>query len=277
MRPQLSLPRLIGMCVLLSVFGYSSAQGPVKADDKEKTPLKVLVIGRSEFGSGGSLGNAIQSWGKADGTAIAEVDQGKEFGYGDFIKYKSILKRKLASEKFDFVFLSMHNDRWDVAKPEDLYEAAADCHEIITKSGAKTALYMLFVGPKSQSADKLMPHYQKAYQAMIDRQIDGKKRDVLLIPAMLLSEAKRDQEPENAKGGRPRPRTGWEQGGIHPTEVGQYAYGCLSYVFMTGKDPHKIDCKSPADAKEAKWIQDTVWTLYEKRDKLFDKGTEGKK
>lgn len=98
--------------------------------------------------------------------------------------------------------------------------------------------------------------------------IDGKKHEVLQVPGLLLSEACRKMEQAGRGGGQRA--TGWEQGGIHPTELGQYAYGCLIYTFISGKDPHQIAFKTGVEEKDAKWIWDNVWLLYNKHPK--DKG-----
>lgn len=123
--------------------------------------VKVLAIGRSEFGSGGTLGKAIQAWGKADGVVYAEVDQGKEFGYGDYISYKPILERKLAAEKFDYVLLSMHNACWTQRKPEDLIAAAADCHESSRSMGRKRCSTCYSKGPKTRQRRSSFPCMKK--------------------------------------------------------------------------------------------------------------------
>ena len=96
---------------------------------------------------------------------------------------------------------------------------------------------------------------------MIDRKIDGEKHKVLLIPGLLLSEAAR---AKIQTGGGQR-KTGWEDGGIHPAEQGQYAYGCLIFTFISGKDPHGIAYKTGSDQNDEKWIWDQVWQLYNKR------------
>ena len=149
-------------------------------------------------------------------------------------------------------------------------DALAKIYRTIIESGGKMVFYME-PGPHAaiESWIPVAQIYQKLHADLERMNINGKKQEVILVPALYFW----------MDGMRRYGKKGWYTDAVHGTALARYSSACLLYTYITGKDPREnafnkltelarnwdpIPNKVNLTVSEndAKWIKEQVWIYY---------------
>lgn len=281
-------------------FGMLIAIGP-NVLSQEADSKRVLFLGNSVFHSRGGVAPTFEGFCKEAGLDYQAVSpqrmrrhtHGLEFL--DFGRIPLNLPMVAADKKihalirdgdFDYVIIEgrregfllpqeagLSESRGESIPYEKNVEALGSIHRTIVKSGAQTVLYM----HPGAHADVRVWHvvgqiYQRFHADLEEMEIDGRRREVILVPAKYLwLDAIRQYGVE-----------GWFADAVHGNALARYASACMLYTYITGKDPRvngfrkltelsrewkvipeKVNLE--ATNEDAKWIKDQVWLYYSTR------------
>ena len=265
---------------------------------EDTQPKRVLFLGNSGFYSKGGLGPSFEGFCKAAGLNYQAVSQwntppnplGVEFlNYGRIplnlpeIAADNKIHDLIRSGQFDYVIVEGRRSVFLLPQRADLpdgrgqhipYEknvkALGTIHRTIVESGARTVLYIhpgSYVNPDIQHP--VAQIYQRFHSDLENMEINGKRHDVILVPAMLLwLDALKRYGVD-----------GWFADPKHGNALARYSSACMLYTYLTGNDPRENDFKKlteltrtwelipekanlSASDEDAKWIKDQVWLYY---------------
>lgn len=279
----------------LLFFGTSNSYG------QDSATYRVLFLGNSVFYSRGGLCPSFEGFCKEAGLDYQAVSQrnaptnplGVEFlNYGRIplnlpeVAAETKIHDLIRSGNFDFVILEGRRAGYllpgQVELPESHgehiayernLEALSSIHRTIVQSGAQTVLYV-HPGLHNVADIKhpLAQIYRRFHSDLEKMEIDDKKHEVILIPAMFLwLDALKHYGVD-----------GWYADVSHGNALARYSSACLIYTYLTGKDPRENDFKrltelTPnweiipektdmfAGDDDAKWIKDQSWLYYSTR------------
>ena len=268
---------------------------------QDSNTYRVLFLGNSVFYSRGGLYPSFKGFCKEAGLDYQAISQwntppnllGVEFlNYGRIplnlpeIAADSKIHDLIRSGNFDFVILEGRRAGFllpdHVKLPDNLgepipyernIEALSSLHRSIVQSGGQTVLYM-HPGLHTTADIKhpLAQIYERLHSDLEKMEIDGKKHEVILVPALLLwLDALKHYGVE-----------GWYADVGHGNALARYSSACMLYTYLTGKDPRENDFKKLteltrtweiipektdmfASDDDATWIKDQVWLYYTTR------------
>ena len=286
---------------LLVVFTVLFSVGSVELLAQESSTKRVLFLGNSVFYSRGGLYPAFEGFCKEAGLDYQAVSQwntpANDLGV-EFLNYGRIplnlpamasdakIHALIRSGNFDFVILEGRRSGFllpDTAGlPENRGEpipyqtniaALGSLHRTIAESGAQTVLYM-HPGQRKTAHIKhpLAQIYRRFHSDLEEMEINGKRHDVILVPAMLLWLDTLNRYGVEA----------WYADSGHGNALARYSSACMLYTYLTGNDPRKNRYKAlteltrtwelipgkadmSASEEDAKWIKDQVWLYYSTR------------
>jgi hypothetical protein len=268
---------------------------------QDSNTYRVLFLGNSVFYSRGGLCPSFNGFCKEAGLDYQAISQwntppnplGVEFlNYGRIplnlpeIAADSKIHDLIRSGNFDFVILEgrragfllpdhvkLPDNRGEPIPYERNIEALSSLHRSIVQSGGQTVLYM-HPGLHTTADIKhpLAQIYERLHSDLEKMEIDGKKHEVILVPALLLwLDALKHYGVE-----------GWYADEGHGNALARYSSACILYTYITGKDPRENNFKKLtelthtweiipektdmfASDDDAKWIKDQVWLYYTTR------------
>jgi len=284
--------RIIVVGILLSGFGLASA-----ADVASK---RVLFLGNSVFYYDGGVFQTFESFCAADGLSYQAFSQWNEPENAHGIEFfelgriplnlpevaaEEAIHSLIRSGDFDYVILEARRPgylipewierdpelkRGDSLPYEQNLAALGELHRTIVESGAETVLYM-HPGFHNLRDWKLplAQLYERMRRDLEAMEIEGKRHDVMLVPASFLwldALSRFDLETWYANPG-------------HGTALARYASGCMLYAYLTGQDPRKNSFRElprawdvSADVRpeyvseqDAEWIKNQIWFYYSTR------------
>ena len=111
--------------------------------------------------------------------------------------------------------------------------------------------------------------YERLRDDLEKTEIDGKRHEVILVPAALLWLDARTRFGSKA----------WDANPTHGTAIARYTSGCMMFTYLTRQDPRKNSFRelpknwttspsAPRDYvndKDAQWLKDQVWLYYSTR------------
>ena len=262
----------------------------------ENTPaIRALFLGNSVFNYQGGIIQSFEGFcqtASLDFDAVSQMSHPENSHGIEFLDYGRIplnlpevaaseaLREHIQNGDFDYVILearrsgfllpevaNLPKDRGDPISYRENLAALTRLHETIVLSGARTVLYMhpgIHLYPDVKHATAQAYHRLKA--DLENREIQGAKRQVILVPALYLwLDATRKYGIEN-----------WFADPGHGNAVARYASGCLVYTFITGKDPRNnpfLELPKPwssaaisperfAPPDQAAWIKKQSWLYY---------------
>lgn len=261
------------------------------------SPKRVLFLGNSVFYYEGGVFQSFEGFSAADGLGYQAFSQWKQPENGHGIEFlglgriplnlpevaaKEAIHSLIRSGDFDYVILEARRSGYlipdwverapELERGESLpYEqnlaAMGELHRTIVESGAETVLYMHpgfheLVDWKLPLA-QLYGRLRRDLEAM---EIDGKRREVKLVPASFLW-----LDASNRFG-----LDAWYANANHGTALARYASGCMLYAYLSGKDPRENDFRelprawnvssesAPdyVDEQDAAWIKRQIWFYF---------------
>jgi hypothetical protein len=275
--------------------------GASQSNGQDTKSYRVLFLGNSVFYYHGGLYPSFEGFCLEAGLDFQAISQwntppnlmGVEFlNYGRIplnlpeIAADNKIHDLIRSGNFDFVILEGRRAGFLLPDPELLpddlgepipynqnLEALTALHRTIVQSGGQTVLYM-HPGRHSTADIKhpLAQIYQKLHSDLEKIDIDGKKNEVILVPAMFLwLDALKRYGVE-----------GWYADMAHGNALARYSSACMLYTYLTGNDPRVNDFKRLteltnnweiipektdifASAEDEKWIKNQVWLYYSTR------------
>lgn len=275
--------------------------GTSKSFGQDSNTYRVLFLGNSVFYSRGGLFPSFGGFCKEAGLDYQVVSQWNtptnpldvEFlDYGRIplnlpeVASDSKIHDLIRSGNFDFVILEgrragfllpkhakIPSDRGEPIPYERNIEALSSLHRTIVQSGGQTVLYM-HPGLHTTTDIKhpLAQIYERLHSDLEKMEIEGKKHEVILVPAMLLwLDALKHYGVE-----------GWYADAAHGNALARYSSACMLYTFLTGQDPRRnefnrlteltrgweiIPEKTDVIAadEDTKWIKEQVWLYYATR------------
>lgn len=278
--------------ILLSGLGLA---GPAEGASK-----RVLFLGNSVFYYDGGVFQTFEGFCAADGLDYQAFSQWKQPENAHGIEFfelgriplnlpevaaKEAIHSLIRSGDFDYVILEARRpgylvpdwverdaelDRGDSLPYEENLEALEKLYRTIVGSGAETVLYM---HPGfHELRDWKLPLaqlYGRMQRDLESMEIEGKRHDVMLVPASFLwLDALNRFDLET-----------WYANPGHGTALARYASGCMLYAYLTGKDPRRNGFRElprawdvSADVRaeyvseqDAEWIKNQSWFYYSTR------------
>ena len=163
------------------------------------------------------------------------------------------LREILADGDFDYVVIHHRNNLWDEDGNEAMYRGAEALHELITRSGGKTVLWMGYEWGETPAPETVASHrsYWEATKRRMDEySIDGRSYPALMTPTTLLVEDMR------AKWGN-------EQvvpDGLHLNRRALFAASALLYAYLSGNDPRGNEYTPDGlSAADIEWAKSRAW------------------
>lgn len=277
---------------------FFSGFGLARAEDVSSK--RVFFLGNSVFYYDGGVFQTFEGFGEADGLDFQAFSQWKEpenthgiefFDLGRIplnlpeVAAKDAIHSLIRSGDFDYVILEARRpgylipewierdaelERGESLPYDENLAALGKLHRTIVESGAKTVLYM-HPGFHELLEWKLplAQVYGRFQRDLEGMDIDGKRHDVMLVPASFLwLDALNRFDLET-----------WYANPGHGTALARYASGCMLYVYLTGKDPRGNDFRelprawdvsvdaAPGYVKDqdAEWIKNQIWFYYSTR------------
>jgi hypothetical protein len=275
--------------------------GTLKSFGQDSNTFRVLFLGNSVFYYHGGLIPSFEGFCKEAGLNYQAVSQWNtppnpldvEFlDYGRIplnlpeVASDSKIHDLIRSGNFDFVILEgrragfllpkhakIPSDRGEPIPYERNIEALSSLHRTIVQSGGQTVLYMhpgLHTTPDIKHP--LAQIYERLHSDLEKMEIEGKKHEVILVPAMFLwLDALKRYGVE-----------GWYADVAHGNALARYSSACMLYTFLTGQDPRRnefnrlteltrgweiIPEKTDVIAadEDTQWIKEQVWLYYTTR------------
>jgi hypothetical protein len=166
------------------------------------------------------------------------------------------LQNALASGDYDYVIIHHRNSFWNSDNNESVYKGSEALHELITKSGGQTVLWMTYEWG-SPTADIIVEHrlyWETVKRRMDEHLIDGKIYPSLMTPTMIFVEEMK------AKWGDKEVIPD----GVHLNNRSLFAIGALMYTYISGNDPRN-NSYTPDDIsrEDIEWIKKKAWAYFE--------------
>jgi len=268
---------------------------------QDSKTYRVLFLGNSVFYYHGGLYSPFEGFCNEAGLDYKAVSQrntppnslGVEFlDYGRIpvnlpeIAADSKIHDLISSGNYDFVILEARrsgflipddakfpNRRSKSIPYEQNIDALSSLHRTIVQAGGQTVLYMHpGIHTNADIKHPLAQIYKSLHSDLKKIEIDGRKHEVILVPAMLLwLDALKHYGVE-----------GWYADAAHGNALARYSSACMLYTYITGRDPRKNEFNrltemtgsweiipekvdSLADAEDEMWIKDQVWLYYSTR------------
>lgn len=227
------------------------------------TPKRVLFVGNSYFYYSGSVHFYTRRIALAADPAWAKPFQYKAATIaGSPLAHHSIgpltEPGKLGvKEPWEVVILQGEStDALSDERRADFRRTVLEFNEVISKRGAKTALYMTpaHVKPSKRASPEMMRKTEDMYVSV------GNEIGALVIPAGLAF--------EEAYRRRPDIKLHQDYDGSHPTELGVYLAACTVYASLYGKSPvgNSYDYYGKVGKEDAAFLQqvadDTVKKFF---------------
>jgi hypothetical protein len=289
-----NISKLALIFISLFITGTSMSYG------QEGKSQRVLFLGNSVFYYQGGLYQSFEGFCNASGHHYQAISQRKapanthgiEFlGYGRIplslpeVAADQRIHALIRSGNFDYVVLEARRvgyllpawvklpeeGQYGEAIPYEENQAAlAGIHRTIVESGAKTVLYMHPGDYRLTDIKHAVAQIYWRFQADLERmEINGRKHEVILVPASLLwLDAVERYGLER-----------WYADPLHGRPMARYASGCMVFTYLTGQDPRSLKFNEvPRDWNtspglparqlqevDARWIKEKVWLYFTTR------------
>ena len=240
-----------------------AAQSPQVKQLPVDTPKRILFIGNSYFYYNDSLHNHVRELAIAGDPTIAKAMQYKSATIGGAPLSHHNIQYLLApgslgmKQPYDVVILQGNSaDALNDASRASFREKAVEFSTDITKTGAKTALYMThaYVKPNKSASPDMIRKIEDMYVSV------GNEIGALVIPVGLAFEEAYRRKPDI--------KLHKDYDGSHPDLIGTYLAACVAYASLYGKSPvgNSYDYYGRVDKETAVFLQkvadETVRTFY---------------
>jgi hypothetical protein len=250
----------IALCSLNAAAQEVAEQKRLSATDA----VRVLFVGKSAFRNQyGNMMADLAALGAADGVryqtdhslAWVIVSRWNLATLAD----EASLREKLRDGDFDYVIIHHRNDLWDDDDNEPMFQGAEALHEVITRSGGRTVLWMGYEWGPTPARDIVARHrlyWETAKRRMDEHSIDGRTYPALMTPTMLFVEDMR------AKWGSKRV----VPDGLHLNRRALFAASVLLHTYVSGNDPRR-NTYTPSRISKAdvEWIKNKAWQYFAKK------------
>jgi hypothetical protein len=243
--------------VLLAVLvahaaAISAAQSPAVKRPPVESPNRILFIGNSYLYYNDSLHNHVRRLVIASNPAAEKALQYKSATIGGAplahhdVKDLLVPGRLGVREHFDVVILQGGSSEASSSSRRAAFrEKAAEFNAEITKSGARTALYMThaYVKPHKDARPDMIRNLEELYVST------GNELGIFVIPVGLAFEQAYRQRPDI--------QLHKSYDGSHPDLIGTYLAACVVYASLYGKSPvgNAYDYYGKIDKKTADFLQ----------------------
>lgn len=232
--------------------GVVAAQSPVVTQPPVDSPKRVLFVGNSYMYYNDSLHNHVRRMVYAADPAAEKAIKYKSATIGGAPLAQQDVKGLLVpgrlgiKQPFDVVILQGNSAAaLTDAGRKSFREKVIEFNAEITKSGAKTALYMThaYVKPNKKASPDMIRKVEDLYVSV------GNEVGAYVIPVGLaFEEAYRE---------RPDLQLQQSYDGSHPTLIGTYLAACVVYASLYGKSPvgNPYDYFGKVDKESAEFLQ----------------------
>lgn len=248
---------------LLHVAGVQAAQSPTVKKLEGEAPKRILFVGNSYLYYNDSLHNHVRRLAIAADPSMEKALQYKSATIGGAplshhdVKGLLVPGRLGIKEPFDVVILQGNSAAALADARRTSFRAKViEFNQEITKTGAKTALYMThaYVKPNKNASPDMIRKVEDLYVST------GNEAGALVIPVGLAFEEAYRQRPDI--------QLHKTYDGSHPDLIGTYLAACVVYASLYGKSPvgNSYDYYGKVDRETATFLQrvaeETVRKFY---------------
>lgn len=253
--------------LLVAVLAYAvsgqAAQVPSVKQRPVDSPSRILFVGNSYIYYNDSLHNHVRRLAVAADPALGKALQYKSATIGGAplahhdVKGLLVPGRLGIEEPFDVVILQGNSGAaLSERQRASFREKVVEFNAVITKTGAKTALYMThaYVKPNKDAGPDMIRKVEDLYVST------GNEVGVYVLPVGLAFEEAYRQRPDI--------QLHKSYDGSHPDLIGTYLAACVVYASLYGKSPvgNSYDYYGKVDKETAAFLQrvadETVRKFY---------------
>lgn len=256
------LKKLAWVLALAAGAGFAAAQtAPSVKKPQVDTPKKILFVGNSYLYYNDSIHNHFRRMVDDGGIATEKAQTikiitigGAPLAHHDVASYLAPGKLGM-KEPYDVVILQGNSGAaLTDARRKSFHDKVVEFNADISKTGAKTALYMThaYVAPNKSASPDIMRKVEDMYVSV------GNEVGALVIPVGLAFEEAYRRKPDL--------QLHKTYDGSHPDLIGSYLAACVVYASLHGKSPvgNPYDYFGKVDKATAAFLQQVAWDTVTK-------------